>query len=167
MIYIGIDPGITTGALVAITKQGTYVGSHAGFPSIGKEIDLKKLVHIIERLADERQKAVVIMEGLPMPFPGSKGGKGSYMTQGRNWGVIRGLLYGMGLEVRTVSPRTWTAVMHKGQPGGIPSKKKSYRLFTHDLNLDPELIFETRAKGKLEGLIDAYLIALYGTQTFS
>ena len=156
MIILGIDPG-KKGAGVWLNEQGEYLG-HFLIPLCGDEIDYSELAIYFISFKDIH----VFLENIPMPFPGSKGSKGSYMIQGKTWGIIRGLLYGMNIPTTVIHPKTWTSKMHKGQPKGVDSKHKSYRVFTQELCLDPEKIFGCKAKAKIEGLIDAYLIALYG-----
>jgi len=157
-MILGIDPG-KKGAGVFLNEQGDYL-SHFLMPMNKNELDYNELSHYINTF--DTENTIVYLEGLTMPFPGSKGSKGTYLIQGQTWGIIRGLLYGMEIRTKVIHPKTWTSQTHKGQPKGIAPKDKSYRVFTQELCLDPKKMFGEKAKSKIEGLIDAYLIAMYG-----
>jgi len=158
MIILGIDPG-KKGAGVFLNEQGEYL-SHFLMPMNKKELDYNELFHCIGTFYTN--EIIVYLESLTMPFPGSKGSKGTYLIQGQTWGIIRGLLYGREVKTKVIHPKTWTSQIHKNQPKGVDSKDKSYRVFTQELCLDPQKVFGEKSKCKIEGLIDAYLIALYG-----
>lgn len=153
---IGIDPGLE-GGIAIISHDG--VGLHQ-MPKISyksgkknkRELDEAALVRLFTDIAMLRPRPLILLEKVASR-PGQ--GVSSMFSFGAGWGLIRGIMAGMGLAYELVTPQQWKKVAMEGQTPGSEALVAS--------RLWPETVF--RPKGcrvHHMGLVDAALIAEYG-----
>ena len=151
MITVGIDPGLS-GAIVAV-RDGQIVG-WADMPVVetvvnGKQrrrIDPHGLVHTIVEIGPVDM--VVLEQAGARPGEGAT----SSHTNGRNFGVIEGVLACLARPYTLVTPQTWTKQMRVG------SDKGAHRLEAMRLFPDQSRLF---ARVKDDGRADAALLAAW------
>jgi len=112
MIYVGIDPGLRSGAVGAVDHNGKYIGCFE-IPSGDKRIDVKELKFQLNSLIDGQDAEIIIELVNPMP------GQGSVSTGGfmRAAGAIETVATLTCFPVHFISPRLWKKAM------GLTSEK--------------------------------------------
>ncbi|MBO9484347.1 hypothetical protein [Salinisphaera sp. G21_0] len=154
-INIGIDPG-KTGAIAFL--EGEVLKRVLDMPVIpdgkGKKdkVDGAQLRRFIAELTAESRQVHVYLERVGA-MPGQ--GVTSMFNFGRSFGVVEGVVAGMGLPVTYVTPQAWKKAF-----GLIGAEKDASR--GRVVELYPEA--DVRRK-KDSGRADAILIARYGSQS--
>jgi crossover junction endodeoxyribonuclease RuvC len=155
MLYIGIDPGL----------QGGLACLGAGFPLIpmpvcagGKPtideaalrawLEERLLGSLADHSGEIRIRAAVEQVGAR---PGQ--GVCSMFTFGAGWGLVRGILCGLGIPYILVRPQEWQRVVLAGQPAGSEYAVAS-RLWPGQTWTATE-----RSRKPHSGMVDAALIA--------
>lgn len=156
---VGIDPGKKGG--IAILKDGEVSGLE--MPLTEDSIDINKLIllftewkDLIDYIYIEKQQAM------------SGQGVTSTFTTAYNFGLIVGILYGLGIKVEIVSPKQWQKVYLKEvvmeELKHIPTskmKESKKRSISACRRLFPDLIIQSKRGRWLDGIADAVLIALH------
>lgn len=159
MGIFGIDPGIS-GAIVYLNKNDFQWWK---MPlKENNEIDFMELRSTFYNFEDRKIDFHVFLERA-VPF--AMGSKGAF-NYGRGFAAVEIALLDLDLPHTLVEPGKWTKEMHAGIAADLKPKSKSLiaaqRLF-------PKLVQEIPANrnGKLhDGIIDALLIAGYGSRIF-
>lgn len=146
---IGIDPGIT-GAISVLSDTGEFVSVHdMPIMKLGKakknQVNPVALAHLIFSI--KPTSAIVEKVGA---MPGQ--GVASMFNFGMGYGVIQGVLSGLGVPYELSTPQKW-----KKACGLIGKEKDAARLLAIELFPDASL---TRKKDG--GRADALLIAKFG-----
>ena len=158
-VYIGVDPGFT-GYLVAISGAGEIV-STLKMPRCGRSGPVDIAV-VMEWLIDVKDgRAVVMLEGLVKPGGKMKGSKGTYQTQGANWGALRGMLIALGARFDTPPPRRWQQAICPGKGDTKARSIAACRRLFPDLDLTPG-----RKTKPDDNLADAACLAEYARRMF-
>lgn len=167
---LGIDPG-RKGALVLLGNKTGKVYGYAMMPTIQKEMSMDDLATILQNLlylkkkgkSITKRKLLVVLEK-PAPFY-KKCSKSSVMTMGVLYGLLKGMLYGMGFSFVEIRPCTWTKKFYADINQDLTTKQKAKMVFENQFHqsidsfpLDGKRPLSVQA----EGLRDAYLIAQYG-----
>jgi len=143
MIYIGIDPG-ANGGLVSIDNEGVVLHS--------TKYNIKDYVSYFNVLKKNELNTIVFVEKVhSMPRQGVR----SMFTFGQRFGEITGLLEAFQIEYYLIEPQRW-----KKHFSLLGSNKKDSCLKA--LELEPTLKCIGKRGGLMDGICDAYLIALYG-----
>jgi hypothetical protein len=95
--FIAVDPGLSGGLAFGNTEQGLLF-FHKMPPTDTDTADL---------LRQAPPDTAVIIEKLPVFFPGAKGGMASMAKLQRNAGVIYGICAALKLRMIEVSPHDW------------------------------------------------------------
>ena len=151
---LGLDPG-KNGAMVIIDQDKKLVAGYK-MPLIKREYDLRNIMKILEAAKD-----LNCMAYLEFCNSFGKGGKKSFYVQGIGHGILRGMLFAVGLRYREVNPSMWQKVIYAGMSKNLNPKEKGELVFSQEYQLDKDEVFP-EAKVSQEGLIDAFLIAQYG-----
>ena len=150
MRILALDPGLT-GGLAIISEDGVIVEP---MPSLDGVLDLATLARLIKFHTPN----IAYLEKV-----GARPGQGvsSMFKFGRVFGALEGLLTGLGIPYRLITPQAWTKVMHQGVERSVDPKKRSIiaasRLFP-----DVDLLATERSKVPHSGMADALLLAEYG-----
>lgn len=170
-LFIGIDPG-NSGAVVCINPKGKLKG-FSPMPVIKNEMSLDRLSKVLESMR------VITVKGKPKKVPYNrilvlleepanfhqKSSKATCLKQGKNYGILKGLVYGLGFSFIEVRPQRWTKKFYKGYGKKYTTKQKALMVFENQFHQSTDMF---KIKGKvpgntrLEGLVDAYLIGQYG-----
>ena len=156
MIYLGIDNGIA-GGLAAYNSETNEVQTIT-MPIVRgekgrNEYDIPKIIEWFNNLGDIR---MVILEKA-QPYPGI--GATAVFTNGRNYGIMEGILVARKLSYMVIHPKTWQKKMFEGMAYD-DTKKAS---ITTAKRLFPGASFV--AKGSSidhHGMTDAALMAYHG-----
>lgn len=158
MKVLGIDNGFA-GALVLL--DGTLIARAEVMPVLKaakNEYDLSTVRRIILEMAPDH---VVIEKGFALPGQGVC----STFSIGHGYGLMRGLVVGLGLPHTVVHPRTWQGVVFRDLPKDdtkvLASRVCGQLWPTYDFRATP------KCKKMHEGICDAVLIAEYGRRTLS
>lgn len=154
MIVIGIDPGLS-GAVVVV-HDGIVTRCH-DTPVVETVVNGKKrrridphgLVGILTSIGPVNM--VVLEQAGARPGEGAT----SSFTNGRNFGVIEGVLATLARPYTTVAPQTWTKQMRVGPDKGN-HRLEAMRLFPASADLF--------ARVKDDGRADAALLASWWTR---
>jgi crossover junction endodeoxyribonuclease RuvC len=157
MNTIGIDPGLSGGiAIIGGGPMSSELALHPmpavtikGYRKNRHEIDEQAVVSL---LTNARPCHVFLERVHAMP----KQGVTSMFTFGAGWGLIRGILAGLGIPYELVSPQEWQKAMLAGQPKGSEFLVASRLWPNADFKATP------RCKNPHEGLVDAVLLAEFG-----
>ena len=151
-MFIGIDPGNTGAVAFVENKEFTNV---VDMPLVTvrnrTELDLVSLKQILVDNLKEGSHVVLEKVGV-MPKQGVAS-SGAFM---RAFGMIEGLIVGLGLPYTLVIPRTWKKQM---LPGLDTSSKDSSRYRVMQMFPDHAKLFMRK---KDDGRAEAVLLALYG-----
>jgi crossover junction endodeoxyribonuclease RuvC len=151
-MIIGIDPGVT-GAIAFLEDDGSFVEV---FDMPTKVVGKKNFVNpqeLTESLdgSDWYSRATVFLEKVHS-MPGQ--GVASMFNFGMGYGIIQGVLAGLGMECTLVTPQGW-----KKRAGLIGQDKDKARLLA--IGLFPEAADQLQRKKDI-GRADALLIAEFG-----
>lgn len=153
MWTVGIDPGKTGG--VVVLRQGAVDKMRPMMP-IWDFVDFMRefqgggpLVHVF------LEKAQVMAKGKPInPV--------SMFNYGDGYGQLQGVLWALGIPFTLVPPAVWTKDMLLGVPANLEGKQRAahaaHRLCPTERFLPPG----SKASKPHDGLVDAFLIALWG-----
>jgi len=160
MIHIGIDPGLQ-GAVAALDETGDILWIR-DVPICATGVDgpvLAMLLRGITSGADEPEPIRATVEHqIMVPRNGIKQTSGQFYA----YGLVVGVLNGLGIEVRTVPVRTWQRTLTKGWPGG--AKARSLAAATARW---PAADLHGPRGGAKDGRADALNLAEYGRLTWS
>lgn len=149
MITLGIDPGLSGG--LAWQEGGFLTLKTMPAVANGKrnQIDEQAVVAMLkERRPDHAW--IELVHAMP------KQGVCSMFTFGVGWGLMRGILAGLGIPYSMATPQAWQKVMLAGQPKGSEYLVAS--------RIWPGMDFRRTAKCQKphDGLVDAALICEFG-----
>jgi len=151
---LGIDPGLSGGLAwenLGFLKLRTMPTVKVGK---GNQIDEQALIVMLKE--DRPDHAwIELVHAMP------KQGVCSMFTFGCGWGLVRGILAGMGIPYSLVSPQGWQKVMLAGQPRG------SEYLVASRIWPGQDFRASERCKVQHEGLVDAALICEYGRRALA
>ncbi len=151
MIVIGIDPGNSGGIAVIPGPEREWETPWAEqIPLCGKEIDGHQLA---ERLQDIGPGIVIIEKAQAMPGQGVT----SMFNYGRGFGLILGVLEGLGIPYRLVTPQAWKNRVLAGTPKDKSAAANYVRKAYPTINLTPG-----KKQKPHDGMADAACIADYG-----
>jgi len=167
LLSIGVDPG-KTGAIVVIGQHNDerafcFVMDNEEFEEDQGGADaIDRLRHRLHTRNTMGTSIIVAIERQQyIPKDGRRQGGKSTFSLGENYGRLRGLFEGYGLEVVTVPPQTWQGYVYGGRVvAGIDSKTRAIKRAEEiipDLPLCPD-----KCRVPRHGRADAGLIALYG-----
>lgn len=153
MIIIGVDPGLNGGicllgsGYVPLFRMPTLPSGKGS----GKVLDENQIMVWFKRTLGKGESSHAFIEkATAMP----KQGVVSMFTFGCGFGIIRGILVGLGIPYTLVTPQEWRKELLKGMPKGKGSSLiVANRLF-------PKAVI-----GKHDGMAEALLIAEYGRRT--
>lgn len=151
-MIVGIDPGIK-GALVALSPKGKVM-DRVVMPN-----RLEKVVAYLEDMREKHPKLTVILEKSSSRPNQSCVAMFNY---GCHYGGLLGVLITLRIPHHLVSPRTWTAALHKGLPRHLNSPKQKSLLIAKTLYPQEDFLATKRCKVPHTGIVDALLIAEYG-----
>jgi len=162
MIHLGIDCGLH-GAIAALDEAGDILWI-TDMPLDADGVDgpvLRDLLTITDgdgaidcRVTVEQQFAFKRVQGRQVSAVGA-------FSKGVGYGVVLGVVAGLGLTHSTVHPRTWQAKMTKGMPGTV--KERSMKLA--ELRY-PGAELRGPLGGAKDGRSDSLHIAEYGRLTY-
>jgi hypothetical protein len=151
---IGIDPGFS-GGIALVSGHGSLQSWPMPVMKVGTThaIDEDGIVNLLNSMNEYiSPRPVVYIEHVGvMPKQGVVS-SGRFME---SWGLVRGLLRGLGYERVLVRPQAWQRVVLAGHPKGSELAVASARWPGHKWIADG-------CRKPHDGMIDAALIALYG-----
>jgi len=147
MKVLGIDPGKTGGLALA-----------DGGKMVKMEVMPEDSFFLINLLVDWSPDIVYLEKAQAMPGNGGV----SMFTYAQGYGEIIGILKSLKIPYVLVRPTAWTKILHKGQSG----KDAKVKSRSAALSLFPYMNFLATARSRKphEGLVDAALIAEYGSR---
>jgi hypothetical protein len=181
MIYLGIDPGKSKGAIAyfSVLGSGRVVDSSKAFPKIGKEFDIHAFDKIIKRIMKKSEKSHFVLEDVGIMRLVSKSANCWLL---HNKGQIEGILAANGCAYTLVTPKVWQAEMFQGvkkqrkastkkKKDGTPAlgeheTKKTALLACKRLYPDINLLATERSSVPHDGIVDAVLMAGYCMRKF-
>lgn len=176
MIYLGIDPGKSKGAIA-------YFGGDKGnggrpFPKIGTEFDIHLFDKFVKKFMD-MDECHFILENVGIIFGISKSANASLL---HNKGQIEGILVANGCPYTLIAPKVWQKEMFEGvklqrkassgkKKDGTPKlgsvdTKKTALLACKRLYPDINLLATERSSVPHDGIVDAVLMAGYCIRKF-
>ena len=146
--FLGIDPGQKGGIAIIFPRKTTITQTSViDMPTIGKEIDVKAVIELLENTIDP----VVIIE-IQKAFP--KQGATSGFTNGFNYGLLLGALKALGkVKIIRVLPGDWKREMLRGL-----NKNDKALSIARARELFPKMDIPKSKDGRAEAL----LLAEYG-----
>lgn len=149
-LIVGIDPGVS-GAIVAV--RGREIVTCQDMPTVavrGKNIvDAAGVVMVLEVLAHQTEIAILEhVQGV------QQAGATSAFTFGRGFGVIEGVLAGLGVRHELVRPQRWTKDLRVTRDKG-DHRRAAMRLWPGSRDLF--------ARAKDDGRADAALLCHWWT----
>jgi crossover junction endodeoxyribonuclease RuvC len=152
IITFGVDPGLG-GGLASTTDYASVckMPTLSSGKGSGKVLDESGILNWFQDQGGYMDAHAFIERASAMP----KQGVTSVFTFGTEWGIIRGILVGLGIPYTIVSPKDWQGEMLRGVSKGdtkAASLIVAKRLF-------PQL---AETIGKHHGMSDALLIAEWG-----
>lgn len=163
-LFLGIDPGLQGGmCFINEPIPGTIHNIDVrATPTIGdKDYDVQEMKNLITRYESQDIFATIETQ---IALPGQ--GLTSTLQTGKGFGILIGLLAGLGVPYQIVGAQQWQKKIFTGVPAKLDTKDKSIivakRLFPH-------LDFRRteRSTKAHDGLTDACCIAEYGRRTFN
>lgn len=153
MQIVGVDNGLDGG--ITIIKNGTLLSS-LPMPTINtvkskREYDLTKIKNFLAG-ADH----VFVEQAQAMPGQGVS----SMFTIGKNYGLMLGILSGMGYPVTVVAPQTWQKQLFSGFPKA--NTKSVSVMVCQRLWPNADWRASERCKVAHDGMTDSACIAEYG-----
>ncbi len=152
LMIVGIDPGIK-GAMVTLSPKGKIVDCLV-MPN-----RLEKVVIYLEKMREKHPKITAILEKSSSRPNQSCVAMFNY---GCHYGGLLGVLITLRIPHILVSPRTWTAALHKGLPRHLSSPKQKSLMIAKTLYPQEDFLATKRCKVPHTGIVDALLIAEYG-----
>ena len=149
MIYVGIDPGLRSGAVGAIDHNGRYIGCF-DIPSDDKRINVCALSNMLSNLLDGDDAIFCVELVNPMPNQGSVS-TGGFM---RAAGAIEAVVQLRAQPVFFVPPRVWKRAMK------LTSEKADSLTMARLLFADP-LAQSSLKRKKDNNRAEALLLAYY------
>ncbi len=156
---LGIDPGLDGGLVLlegSCISELVVTPTMPGSSGSKREYDLPALRELFLRLKPDH---VFLEKAQAMPGQGVT----SMFTIGHGYGLLRGLIVGIGVPHTLVHPRTWQKVLF--QDVAKDDTKKTAALVCGRLWPAANFKASSRCKKMHEGLCDAVLIAEYGRRT--
>ena len=165
-LIIGIDPG-KNGAIVKLCGSDYSIYK---IPLIKNIIDVPKLIQILK--PDTTSNISVFIEEVHAIFGSSAGATFSF---GYTCGLLEGIVSSLGIPYNKVQPKTWQKVMFEGIPKIYKPKKPGQKRDVMDTKamalVAAQRIFPNvclkksdRCKNHDDGIVDALLIACYGSR---
>jgi crossover junction endodeoxyribonuclease RuvC len=148
MIFVGIDPG-KAGAIACIDENGkaTKYGMMPLLPS--GEIDGKEVYRMLENSGDKVFCTLELAQAMPQQ------GVVSVFNYGRGFGKIQAAIEILKIPCQEVRPMAWKKEFSLVKTEKTDSVTKAMKLF-------PDVEFYTKRGRMLDGLAEAFLLALYG-----
>jgi hypothetical protein len=159
MITIGIDNGLT-GGMVAVSDHRASIIGMSVMPVKGKakgnEVDSERVFLFLMQWP--RKDITVILETPGKHSPGVM----ALCSMWDSYGAIRSILETRGYRHHRIAPQTW----QKAVLGNLEKGQTKPAALSRSKQLWPDESFLATAKSTKphDGLIDAALIAYYGTQ---
>jgi Holliday junction resolvasome RuvABC endonuclease subunit len=151
MIFVGVDPGLRSGAIAAIDHNGTYVAAE-DIVADGVRIDAKKLKEQILRMTQPGDSNVICIEVVGVRPGQGIASSGRFM---RAAGAIEAVSSLYADHIEYVLPQQWKKAM-----GLTQDKEKSLQM---GRELFPKAALNLK---KHHGRAEALLIAEYARRTF-
>ena len=152
MIWIGIDPGLRSGAVAAVDHDGLYVGAY-DIAAIGDKIDVRSLKQLILDLTIPGDDYAICLEQVwTMPKQGIAS-TGRFM---RAYGAIGAVAELLCQRVFYVTPQVWKKAMNL-------TAEKNDSLAAARIQFPQATLLLKKDHGKAEAL----LIAEYARRTFA
>lgn len=122
MLYIGIDPGSSSGSISILTDKGTILTSPRGEPvqCLLKGRTDQELVNFIVSINMAAMLVKACLEQV-RSMPGQ--GVASMFTFGQNYGLLKGILAAKYIPYIEVRPNIWQKVLNCTDPGRKPGDK--------------------------------------------
>lgn len=168
--YIGIDIG-EKGAISVLTENSKEVYESHAMPSIGGVIDIHKFVELLKFYRG--QDCHVVFEDLHAIFGSSAKSNHSF---GRNDGIVRGVVAGLGLPFTPVDAKVWQKEMfvgvkklqRKSSSGKtmVNDTKKMALIACKQLFPTADLLATKRSTVPHDGIVDSILMAEYNKRKF-
>ena len=161
-VIIGIDNGIAGGISFFRPENNNLFVLPMPIVKAAKdgrnEYDIPAIVNLLKNYKSVK---MVILEK-DQPYPGI--GATAVFTNGRNYGIMEGILVTMGLPYMVVHPKTWQKKMFEGMP--YDDTKKASILTAK--RLFPSISFKATEKTIIDhhGMTDSALMAVYGSITY-
>ena len=157
-LFLGVDPGMS-GALAMVSQN--HEVENFPMPVVGKILDIPRILCFLKNFRPRIDHAIIEQVSA---MPGQ--GVSSMFKFGRVYGIMEGLIGGLGIPYTLVTPQAWQKVMHVGVEGKALDPKERSCVAIGRLGLDAGLPRGPRS-GKLhDGVVDAVLIAEYCRRTF-
>ena len=151
MIWIGIDPGLRSGAIASIDHNGNFVAAD-DIVADGDKIDAKALKEQIYRITVAGDSYAICIEHVGVRPGQGISSSGKFM---RAFGAIEAVSALLSDRVEMVLPQAWKKVM------GVSAEKEKSLLMAR--NLFPDAMLKLK---KHHGRAEALLIAEYARRTF-
>ena len=155
MIWLGIDPGIK-GAVAALDREGSLLWC-VDMPVCATGVDGPVLRELLMEDCAFGGAVATVEHQIAMPRQGVK----ATAKQHYGYGLICGVLDGLGITRRTVEPRIWQRTMTKGFQGGAKQRSMSAARTRW-----PEASLTGPRGAALDGRADALNLAEYGRLTW-
>jgi len=169
-LILGCDPGLD-GAFVALKDDGSFIKGWI-MPvfelkkkkgGTKREIDLLSLRNIMREFkqsAGDLSIHLYLEQSSPMPGEGTV----SSAKAGKGFGYIEAMVFCHDIPYSLVHPRKWTTRIHAGTSPDLDAKARSRQVVAR-LYPGLDLRATERCRNQHEGLVDALLIARYGSET--
>lgn len=151
MIFIGVDPGLRSGAIGSIDHNGKYIYAY-DIPADGDRIDVKELKEIIYKLIVPGDSFLICIEHVGVRPGQGISSSGKFM---RAFGAIEATAHLVGDRVEMVLPQAWKKAM------GLKADKNQSLKMARELF--PSAMLNLK---KHHGKAEALLIAEYARRTF-
>lgn len=151
-VWIGIDPGLRSGAIASIDHNGKFIYAY-DIPSEGDKIDAKALKELIFRLTVQGDAYSVCIEHVGVRPGQGIASSGKFM---RAFGAIEAIAQLCSDRVEMVLPQVWKRSL------GLKADKEESLIMARQLFPDALLNLK-----KHHGKAEALLIAEYARRTFS
>jgi crossover junction endodeoxyribonuclease RuvC len=153
MMIIGIDPGLD-GGIAWLAEDGTLTVHIMPTLPVGtkRALDEVGLAAVLAKTFDASTRHAWVELVGPMP----KQGLVSTFSFGTGWGLVRGILVGLGIPYTLVRPQEWQRNVLAGLPQGSEAAVARRRW--------PQTEWRATERCRLphSGMVDAALIALHG-----
>jgi len=151
VIWIGIDPGLRSGAIASIDHNGGFVAAY-DILADGDKIDVKALKEQIYRITVPGDSFAICIEHVGVRPGQGISSSGKFM---RAFGAIEAVAALLSDRVDMVLPQAWKKVM------GVTAEKEKSLVMAR--NLFPDAMLKLK---KHHGRAEALLIAEYARRTF-
>ena len=157
MRVVGVDPGVSGGlALLEDGKLADMIAMPVDVVEIGKhkrrEINEERVRSTLQTWAPGM---VVIEKVWAMKVAGRSQGASSSFSFGAGWGLVRGIVCGLGFPRMLLTPQAWQRIMLEGYPKGAEQQVADALWPGADWTAIP-------TKDSRAGVVDAALIAEAG-----